>query len=67
MNTNPIEKENEALSTYRGKASNAKVFRRRRDFDDFIWMLISISFFLSAENMKHFRLQSQNGDCFILP
>lgn len=48
--------------TYGGKATNAKVLRRRRNFDDFVRVvIISVSLFLSAHHLESPRLPLKWG------
>lgn len=50
----------ESKGTYGGKATNAEILGRRRNFDDFIGIgvvIISVFLFLSANNLEWPRLQ----------
>lgn len=48
-----IIKRSRIVGNYRGEATNAKVLGRRRNFDDFIRVVvISVSLFLSAKYLE---------------
>jgi hypothetical protein len=57
------KKEKKRNGAYGGEATNAKALGRRRNFDDFVGVVVvSISLFLSAENLEGRSLLSRDRE-----